>query len=261
MIPGIEIKEKSREFGVPTSTIERDYAQNWLLAYLKPINMALKGGTGIRKVFIENYRFSDDLDFTLLKPIDEKTLKAAVKDAIIRVRDDSGIQFEDGVNFIITESGFRLTAKFRILHKITTTPINIDLDITDLMNERVLLPTVECPIFHHYSDNLEASVTCYALEEITTEKIRSLFQRIRSRDVYDIWKLADRVNREDIKSILFQKCEYKDVVLDIVKLHQNRDKFAAAWNASLRHQMSEVPNFDEAFEKIIAEIEYYLQTN
>ena len=68
MIPIVEIKEAARAFGVPPSTIERDYAQNWLLAHLSTLPMALKGGTGIRKVFIENYRFSDDLDFTLLEP-------------------------------------------------------------------------------------------------------------------------------------------------------------------------------------------------
>ena len=31
------------------------------------MNMDIKGGTGIIKVYIENYRFSDDLDFTLLE--------------------------------------------------------------------------------------------------------------------------------------------------------------------------------------------------
>lgn len=51
MIPSLEIKERARESGVPTSTIERDYAQNWLLSTLSPIPMAFKGGTGIRKVF------------------------------------------------------------------------------------------------------------------------------------------------------------------------------------------------------------------
>ena len=75
MIPSREIKEKAREFGVPPSTIERDYAQNWLLSHLSPIPMALKGGTGIRKVFIEHYRFSDDLDFTLLEPVDKMFYK------------------------------------------------------------------------------------------------------------------------------------------------------------------------------------------
>jgi hypothetical protein len=40
MIPEREIKEQAREFGVPTSTIERDYVQNWFLSTLRPINMA-----------------------------------------------------------------------------------------------------------------------------------------------------------------------------------------------------------------------------
>lgn len=75
MIPIVEIKEAARAFGVPPSTIERDYAQNWLLAHLSALPMALKGGTGIRKVFIENYRFSDDLDFTLLEPYEKEALQ------------------------------------------------------------------------------------------------------------------------------------------------------------------------------------------
>jgi predicted nucleotidyltransferase component of viral defense system len=45
-----------------------------MLGHLASMNMALKGGTGIRKVYIENYRFSDDLDFTLLK-IEMDTVK------------------------------------------------------------------------------------------------------------------------------------------------------------------------------------------
>ncbi len=52
MIPEREIKEKVRASGVPLSTIERDYAQNWLLKNLSTINMVLKGGTGIRKAYI-----------------------------------------------------------------------------------------------------------------------------------------------------------------------------------------------------------------
>ncbi|MFA4647786.1 nucleotidyl transferase AbiEii/AbiGii toxin family protein [Pyrococcus kukulkanii] len=58
----------ARKKGVPESTVERDYAQDWLLFGLSKtcLKMALKGGTGIRKAYIEGYRFSDDLDFTLL---------------------------------------------------------------------------------------------------------------------------------------------------------------------------------------------------
>jgi len=175
MIPAREIKEKARESGVPPSTIERDYAQNWLLANLHTINMALKGGTGIRKVFIAHYRFSDDMDFTLLETVDKETLQAAVHDAVLKAREESGIQFEEDTEIIETVSGFRATAKFRILHSSSLTPINIELDLTDLDNEQVLLPVQRRSVFHPYSDELDTFVISYALEEIMAEKIRSLF--------------------------------------------------------------------------------------
>jgi predicted nucleotidyltransferase component of viral defense system len=259
MIPALEIKERARESGVPTSTIERDYAQNWLLSALRPINMAFKGGTGIRKVFIENYRFSDDLDFTLLEPIDAGDLQDAVSDAVVRVRDESGIAFEDDPGFRETRTGFKATARFRILNRGSASPVKIDLDLTGPDLEAVLLPVSERPVFHPYSDRLQVSVASYALEEIMAEKIRSLFQRSRSRDLYDIVQLADRVDRRVVKSILRRKCEVKGVVVDTAVLTEKREHFRALWQVSLSHQMSGVPDFDKTFEKMLEEIEGYSQ--
>lgn len=257
MIPEREIKEQARAFGVPTSTIERDYVQNWFLASLRPINMALKGGTGIRKVFIENYRFSDDLDFTLLGPADAETLRAAVIDAMVRVRDESGIQFEDDIGFRQTRNGFKATARFRILHRGTISPIKIDLDLTSADSEQILLPVTERSVFHKYSDGPETSVTSYALEEILAEKIRSIFQRTRSRDLYDIGQLAGRVDRDAVRSIVSRKCEYKEVRVDACALREKREQFAALWQVSLGHQIHDIPDFDAVFEMVIGEVEGY----
>jgi predicted nucleotidyltransferase component of viral defense system len=257
MISEREIKEQAREFGVPTSTIERDYVQNWFLASLRSINMALKGGTGIRKVFIENYRFSDDLDFTLLEPADAETLRAAVIDAMATVRDESGIQFEDDIGFRQTKNGYKATTRFRILHRGTVSPIKIDLDLTSPDSEQILLPVSERPVFHHYSDGLETSFTSYALEEIMAEKIRTIFQRTRSRDLYDIGQLAGRVDREVVKSIVRRKCEYKEISIDAAALQAKHDRFAALWQSSLGHQIHDIPDFDAVFELVMAEIEVY----
>jgi len=257
MIQALEIKEHAREFGVPPSTIERDYAQNWLLTALRPINMAFKGGTCIRKVFIENYRFSDDLDFTLLEPIDADTLQAAVRDAVVQVREESGILFEDDPGFRETKTGFKATARFRILNRGSASPVKIDLDLTGPDQEDILLPVSERPVFHPYSDGLAVSVLLYPLEEIMAEKVRSLFQRSRSRDLYDIVQLADRVDRQEVKSILRRKCYAKDVVVDTAVLIGKREHFRALWQVSLGHQMSGVPDFDESFEKMLDEIEGY----
>jgi len=47
VIPEIEFKENARLFNVPISTIEKDYAQNWLLAHLP--KMAFKGEQELEK--------------------------------------------------------------------------------------------------------------------------------------------------------------------------------------------------------------------
>jgi predicted nucleotidyltransferase component of viral defense system len=74
MIPGREFDAKATGRGIFLTTIELDYAQNWLLATLNSFNMALKGGTGIKKVYFKDYRFSDDLDFTMIDEYEQDEL-------------------------------------------------------------------------------------------------------------------------------------------------------------------------------------------
>ena len=257
MIPVREIKEKAREHGVPPSTIERDYAQNWLLAQLGTLDMALKGGTGIRKVYIEGYRFSDDLDFTLLEPYDVETLKSNLAEALGTAREESGIRFQDTLTLITTVSGFRATVYFTIIPSAGNIPISIKIDLTGHENEILLLPVQKKHIHHEYSDNLDASVTSYALEEIAAEKIRALFERTRARDIYDVWYLSQVVQREDVHPIISGKCERKGVRLSAAVLMEKRDRFLAAWEVSLRHQLRTIPEFDEAFGRVISEVEWH----
>ncbi len=258
MIPIREIKEIARRLSVPPSTIERDYAQNWLLAYLDTREMVFKGGTCIRKVFIENYRFSDDLDFTLTKNLDLDALQNLITKSITRTREECGIQFEDDIDIIDTKSGFRAIAKFRIINRSTLAPITIKLDITEPKNEMIMLPVEKMPIHHQFSDSFDASITSYSIDEIMAEKIRSLFQRTRSRDLYDIDQLSDIVDRERVKSIIHNKCKCKNITLSISPLIEKQSSFAASWNASLHHQIGAIPDFNEVFTRTILSLEYYL---
>jgi len=76
------LKSIAEKYGVKLSTVERDYTQNWLLKNLNSINMALKGGTGLRKVYFKDYRFSDDLDFTLLEDVGGRALNNRINRAL-----------------------------------------------------------------------------------------------------------------------------------------------------------------------------------
>jgi predicted nucleotidyltransferase component of viral defense system len=251
MIPIREIKEKAREYGVPTSTIERDYAQNWLLKYLYHPDIILKGGTGIRKVYIKNYRFSDDLDFSLAKLIKEEDLLARMDRAVNEAKEEIGINFKIKDNLTKTETGFRGKIYFNIIKNATGTPLSIKIDITNFNNEKILLPIEQKRIFHPYSDELNAKIKAYSLEEIFTEKIRALIERTRVRDLYDIGMLSDLINKDKVLQIFDEKFKYKGVILDISSLIKRKDDFANAWENSLRHQLKSLPDFELTFNKVI----------
>jgi uncharacterized protein len=71
MIKPGEIQKKAREVGVRDQQIEKDYILSWILqgiAQHGQLSKAIvfKGGTVLKKVYFDDYRFSEDLDFTLL---------------------------------------------------------------------------------------------------------------------------------------------------------------------------------------------------
>lgn len=251
MIRSQEIKEKAREYSVPVSTIERDYAQNWLLKCMYHPNIILKGGTGIKKVYHENYRFSDDLDFSLTYPIKDKDLFTYMNEAVDKAKEEVGINFQVSSKFSKTKTGFKGKIYFNIIQSATGTPLSIKVDITNYDNEIILLPTQKKKIFHSYSDELNTEIEVYSLEEIFSEKVRALIQRTRARDLYDTGMLYELINKDKVLQILDEKFNFKGVILDISSLTKRKDDFSNAWDASLNHQLKVIPNFEIFFNKAI----------
>ena len=173
MIPSLEIRQIARIKGVPLSTIERDYAQNWLLSELSTYPLVLKGGTGIKKVYFGDYRFSDDIDFTATKDINKKLLNEWFDKATKNVQKKSGIYFKcENTNINEDTTGFEVNTYFQITQK-KTHLTKIKIDITSYDKEKLLLPINIMKIIHPYSDNLQVDIKVYAIEEILAEKIRS----------------------------------------------------------------------------------------
>ncbi len=246
MISEVEFKENARMFNVPISSIERDYAHSWLLAHLP--NMAFKGGTGIRKAYVDNYRFSDDLDFTLLGIINIGDLKSKIQKAITETRNESGISFIDDFKSEEVENGYVFTVYFRIL-RTSGDPLKIKMDITKKENEKIINPVQKRDILHIYSDKLDKQIMVYALEEIFAEKVRSLFERTRPRDLYDVWYLNKKVTFE--KTLFKKKCEFKKIEPDIDELIIKKSNYEKSWKASLRHQLPDLPSATEVFDNVV----------
>lgn len=246
MIKQSEIKNISRQYVVPISTIERDYTQNWILSFLP--KMAFKGGTCLRKVYFKEYRFSDDLDFTLLEETDIANLEDKISNAIQQAKTRSNIEFIDEINSKEVKNGYSFDIYFRIT-RFTGSPLKIKLDITKNQNEHIIDQITRKVINHPYSDKVDIKVLVYSLDEIFAEKTRSLFERTRPRDVYDVWYLSKHINFD--ASLFRKKCEFKKVEPNIEGLTNRKTKFENAWEASLRNQLPGLPLASKVFDDII----------
>ncbi len=69
---------------IPEAVIERDYVLAWFLTGLAGHRLrgvlAFKGGTALRRCWFADYRFSEDLDFTLIRPITFDEILAGLND-------------------------------------------------------------------------------------------------------------------------------------------------------------------------------------
>ena len=71
MISRFDLDERVREWSLRDDIVEKDYVLGWVLWGIGSderlsATWVFKGGTCLKKCYIETYRFSEDLDFTVL---------------------------------------------------------------------------------------------------------------------------------------------------------------------------------------------------
>ena len=99
MIRKQDILDRAAEWQLRPDVVEKDYVLGWLLAGLAELPLRehwiFKGGTSIKKCYFETYRFSEDLDFSLLPSAayGEEALLANLHALAQRVGELSGLQF------------------------------------------------------------------------------------------------------------------------------------------------------------------------
>ena len=100
MISRLAIEERVREWGLREDVVEKDYVLGWVLWGIGAhpslsVSWAFKGGTCLKKCYIETYRFSEDLDFTVLPggPILQAELDPIFRELLQNVAKESGIVF------------------------------------------------------------------------------------------------------------------------------------------------------------------------
>ncbi len=258
MISRADVVERVGEWGLTEQVVEKDYVLGWLLWGIATDptlgqTWIFKGGTCLKKCYIETYRFSEDLDFTVLPggPHAADDVRPLIEQVLARVYYASGVDFTgrepalrarpDGLS---TEgSVYYVGPRAQI-----ASPSRIKLDIS--ANERVVRPPVLRDIGHPYPDALPApaQVRCYSFEELFAEKLRAMAQRGRPRDLYDIINLFRRndlrLYPNQIHAALVEKCAVKGVVVptaETIMTDPRRAELEADWLHMLGHQLPVLP--------------------
>jgi predicted nucleotidyltransferase component of viral defense system len=98
MIPRAALRARASEWGLTEEIVEKDYVLGWLLWGIgsDPTlreHWIFKGGTCLKKCFVETYRFSEDLDFTVRDggPLEPDDLLPILRNLLDTVEQETGI--------------------------------------------------------------------------------------------------------------------------------------------------------------------------
>ncbi len=284
MILQKEISEKAAKSGVNKSTIDKDWVLGHFLDAIYSVSelrkkLVFKGGTCIKKCYIPDYRFSEDLDFTCT---DEKfgLTDNHLNEICNLVNERSGalthIQSLKELKHKNKRTGFEAVIKFwGADHRKNDVPPSPErwltkIKIEVILYEKVIFPLESKRVNHDYSDSLSENakaIPSYSINEILSEKMRSLIQRSYTapRDYYDIWFLSNHFTDLDYKVIVnafHEKMRYKGLEFTGIEQFLNEESntiLKKSWKNSLGHQISQdkLPEFNEVksdLEKWFAEL-------
>lgn len=278
MIRRSEVKDLSEKLKVPTATIDKDWVLGHVVAALarQPLakeKMIFKGGTCLRKCYFPDYRFSEDLDYTLIDDnfqIDELN----INQILTEINGITGILFlKPTVSRILYKNnhlGYSIDLKYWGSDHRRDQPPPVDrerwmtrIKIEMTWRELICFPVNGRPLYHEYSDLeflKDILVPCYHLNEVVCEKLRSLIQRSypAPRDYYDLWYLSRNAEELDwnlISEALKKKAGFKSVeysCLDDFFRESRMIRSERAWKSSLGAHLPAglLPGFDESIREL-----------
>jgi len=254
MIRQAEISKIAYHLRLGEKTIEKDYVLTWVLIAIanSPLKdlLAFKGGTAIKKIYVPDYRFSEDLDFTLIgEDISNDLLVKHLGDLYPWLLRQANIQLAMDHLDEHKSSNFAVYLNY-------SGPLNAQLDKRALKidfsrDEVLVFPLVNRPVKAQYSDCTQekANITAYTMEEILSEKLRSLLTRSEPRDLFDVHYIMTH-QMADVDAIAFRcvpKFEIKGLHMEDLGtvLVRKQKVFKQYWHSRLDGQLPEIPEFDE----------------
>lgn len=249
---------------IPEAVLERDYCLAWFLVGLSQSKLRdlliFKGGTALKRCHFGDYRFSEDLDFTLAKRVEFAEIRAGLEEVYGLVAQASGIRFsfeaEDRQTHVNSYT-FYLRYQGPLP---TSNTVKVDITISEVL----IFPVEQLPVLRTYPEFEDVPedrpICAYSLNEIATEKIVALQDRARNepRDLYDLWFLTSHAGIEigHLLGAIMEKLRFreKDITGVEGRIITKEARLKALWDGRLGHQMEALPQFDEVFRAVRREL-------
>lgn len=261
MIKPKEISRKANNEGVRQQQIEKDYIISWILwgVYKNDLlkwSLIFKGGTCIKKIHIKDYRYSEDMDFTLNPEkedeITNESIYIAFKTVFDEIKEASNIDLtipEDSKE--VHESG-GLKFFIEYVGPLGGRGDHVKTDIS--RGEKLEFNVKRITMLNQYSDldkEKEVITQCYSLEEIVIEKMAALMGRTVPRDLYDFEYLTNNsgIELQDIYYEYRAKAEHKGHNPDefVEKVSGKEKILERAWESNLSNQIKDLPDFEDVW--------------
>jgi predicted nucleotidyltransferase component of viral defense system len=211
-----ELKIIAGEKGFNIKMLEKDYLLTNLLYLIKDVRgIYFKGGTALNKIFLDNARLSEDLDFTLTEKLSdvEKVIKEKLKATIFgKITHDKRVD-----KFV------RLVVSYRLFHEHGT--IFIDLNERARLSEKPEIHEVN----HFYSNYIQKfSVHTLSKKEMIAEKMAAAIGRNKPRDHFDLYTIINNKIPVDL-SLVKEKCRKSGGEFSILKMFSHAKKLHSRW--------------------------------
>jgi len=250
-----ELQRLANREKVALGVLEKDYVLTEVLKALSRVTLlgdllVFKGGTALRKVYFADWRYSEDLEFTSKHDMKEEELRQSLDEWYSQVEQISQIRLT--TKMLHKPNGYaRIRAQF-------TGPLAypgmIFMDLS--FDEPLCLYPERKKILTEPFLSEGQKVLAYPLEELLAEKIRSLLERGKSRDYYDVWRLLKEKSSElDFKllgNVLVKKFMHKHLTFTSINdfMPKDTNTLKQYWASELEQQINQLPTLDAVIEEL-----------
>ena len=175
-------KELSKKLQI---SVDRVVQEEYELILLKEIfdsglsrQLVFKGGTALRLAY-GSPRFSEDLDFSLLKTISEKDFCGLMQEI--------GGLFEALKLVECRKKYYTLFALFKVTEDFLAQPFSIKIEVA----RRKKIKNYELKLLTSQVSNLQVLAKVMTLDNILADKLNAVKERRKARDLFDLWYIGE----------------------------------------------------------------------